>query len=279
MRRIIILAIVVSGLIAAWWVNNPNQISNVFQQYVENKEFVTLKARYTPEQIMEAHRKELIIDSQHTFQEPILKFHPYALMEVKYFQPDKKSREGALLWSMVDGEIVINTDTWEQTHGFEDAITAGATRNDFKLMQAIAKQKSPISIDQLLKDLHIEKDTLSQWIESALSKQLIIQKGNELQLHFQNPKILVIPETKMTDWLVKKPYNYSQRTSAQYSINQILKTAKAAFGEDFSVRNTSEVFLPVYTIHVNNPDGSVSTSYWNAVNGQRMIPRYSIKDW
>ena len=143
-------------------------------------------------------------------------------------------------------------------------------------MQAIAKQKNPTSIDQLQKELHLERETLTSWIESALDKQLIVQKGNELQLHFQNPKILIIPETKMTDLLVKKPYNYSQRTAAQYSVGQIMKTAKAAFGDDFSVRNSTEVFLPVYTLTVNNPDGSTFASYWNAVNGQRMTPRYSI---
>ena len=203
MRRLIILILVAIAFAGAWWFNNPHQVSNLFQQYVENKEFVTVKARYTPEQIMEAHRKELLVNDQHTFQEPVLKFHPYVLMEVKYFQPDKKSREGALLWSLVDGEIVINTESWDQTHGFEDAITAGATRNDFKLMQAIAKQKNPTSIDQLQKELHLERETLTSWIESALDKQLIVQKGNELQLHFQNPKILIIPETKMTDLLVK----------------------------------------------------------------------------
>lgn len=269
MRKIFILASIGAIVAAAWWFNGPHEFSSALQGYVENKEFMTLKARYTPEQIMEMHRKELLIDNQHSFQETELKVHPYLLLEVKYFQPDKKSREGVILWSLVDGEMVINTETWEKTHGFEDAINAGATRNDFRLMQTIAKQKGIITFDQLQKDLHLEKETLSQWIESALSKHLIVQKGNSIQLHFQDPKILIVPETKMTDWLVKKPYSYSQKISPKYSVSQVMKVAKAAFGEDFTVRNTSEVFLPVYSIHVNTPDGSTFTSYWNALNGQK----------
>ncbi len=269
MRKIVVLSSIAVILAGAWWFNGPHGFSNMLQQYVENKEFMTLKARYTPEQIMDTHRKELLIDSQHSFQEPELKFHPYLLLEVKYFSPDKKSHEGIILWSLVDGEMVINTETWEKTHGFEDAINAGATRGDFKLMQAIAKQKTAATLDQLQKELHVEKEILAQSIDSALSKQLIVQKGNSIQLHFQDPKILVVPETKMTDWLVKKPYNYSQLISGKYSSGQITKAAKAAFGEDFSIRSTSEVFVPVYSIHVNTPDGSTFTSYWNAINGKK----------
>lgn len=280
MRKIITYLIIGTLLIGAFWLySNHENFSSIVQQYVDNGEFITLKARYTPENIMEAHRKELLADDKHSFQEPELKFHPYLLMEVKYFQPDKKSREGVILWSLVDGEMVINTETWEKTHGFEDAINAGATRNDFKLMQALARNKGSATLDKLQKELQIEKDTLQSWIESALTKHLVVLKGNEVQLHFQDPKILVQPETKITDWMVKMPYNHAQRVASKYSNSQIQKIAKAAFGEDFTVRSSSEVFLPVYRIVVSNPDGSTLTSYWNALNGQRMSPRYASPGW
>lgn len=280
MRKILMilpLAVLLAG--AAWYFNSGEHISGFVQQYVENGEFTTLKARYTPEQIMEINRKDLLVDNQHTFKDSGLKFHPYVLMEIKYTQPEKKSREGAMLWSLVDGEMVINTDSWEKTHGFEDSINAGANRNDFKLMHALAKFKGSSTLEQLQKDLRIEKETLDSWIESAVSKYLIVQKGNEIQLHFQDPKLSVLPETKMTDWLVKKPYNHAQRLSGQYSIAQIQKVAKAAYGDDFAVRSSAEVFLPVYSIEVLNPDGSTFTSYWNALTGQRMPLRYNIRGW
>lgn len=264
---------------AAWYFNSGEHVAGFVQQYVENGEFTTLKARYTPEQIMEINRKDFLVDNQHSFKDSGLKFHPYVLMEIKYTQPDKKSREGVMLWSLVDGEMVINTDTWEKTHGFEDAINASANRNDFKLMHALAKIKGPSAFEQLQKDLRVEKETLDSWIESAASKHLIVQKGNEIQLHFQDPKLSVLPETKMTDWLVKKPYNHAQRLSEQYSIAQVQKIAKAAYGDDFAVRSSTEVFLPVYSIDVLNPDGSTFTSYWNALTGQKMPLRYNIRGW
>lgn len=275
MRRVSFLVLVACLAVGTWWLwNNNDQLHRMVQSYVENGEFVTLEARYTPEQIMESHRKELIADLDRNFQEPELKFHPYLLMEVKYTQPDKKTREGVILWSLVDGEMVLDTETWEKTHGFEDAINSHAMRHDFKIMNALAKRNGSMTYEQLQNDLHVERDTLQPWVNSSLEKHLVIQKGNELQLHFQNPKILVAPQTKINQWLVTKPYNHAQRVTKKYAVNQVKAAAQAAFGDDFTIRNVNEVFLPVYSIEVSNPDGSVLTTYWNALNGQRIHPKY-----
>ena len=255
------------------WETNHN-LRDLISQYIENGEILTLEARYTSDQIMDAHRAELITDESYVYQEPELKFHPYLLMEVKYIQPDKKTKEGVVLWSMVDGEMVLDTQTWDKTHGFEDAILANATRQDFKILNNLAKFKGRMTVDQLQKELHVELETLTPWIDNTKQKHLVVQKGGELQLHFQNPKILVTPQTKINQWLVTKPYIHAQRIAKKYSPNQIQGTAKAAFGEDFMVRSVTEVFLPVYSIEVLNPDGSILTSFWNALNGQRITPKY-----
>lgn len=276
-KSLIAIAIVAAVGAAAWQFSGREHVAGWIQQYVENGEFNTLKARFTADQIMDTHKKELLADNQHTFQEPALKFYPYSLMEVKYTAPDSKSREGMILWSLVDGEMVLNTDTWEKTHGFEDAITADASRNDFKIMHNLAKHRGASTVDQLQKELHVEKDTLMDWIGSTVSKQLVVMKGNDVQLHFQDPKIPQQPETKFTDWLVKKPYNHQQRLSNKYTNSQIQKIAKAAYGDAFTIRSITDVYLPVYTISVTNPDGSTSTSYWNALTGQRMAAKYSLR--
>lgn len=275
MRRITIIILVLCLGLGSWWLwDNSDQVHDLIGQYVENTDFITLEARYTPEQIIEANRKELLADNQRSLEAPELKFHPYLFMDVKYTDDTKKPRESAILWSLVDGEMVLNTDSWEKTHGFEDAINAHASRNDFKILNALAKKNGSISIDQLQKELHLDKDTIQPWIDSALKKHLIIQKGNELQLHLQNPKILVAPQTKISQWLVTKPYNHAQKIGTKYSANQIKNNAKAAFGDDFIIRSSHQVYLPVYSIEIVNPDGSVLTTYWNALNGQRIHPKY-----
>lgn len=272
MNRIIML-VVVAGLVAggAWlWTNNPDLFSNV-EKYVNNGEMLTLEARYSAEQLMEHHRKELIVDAQHTFQDPTLKYHPYLLLDVKFVQPDKKTRQGNILWGLIDGEMVIDTETWETTHGFEDAINADATRNDFRILQVLAQHNGTITRNELQRELHLEADTVSPWIDSVCAKRLAVETGNELQLHFQNPKILVTPQTKIKQAIVAKPNPNAQRTQRVYSKAQVEKCAQAAFGPTFTIRNIKEVFLPVYCISVQNPDGTVLTTYWNAITGHRIF--------
>lgn len=271
MRRRLLIAIALAVAAGGWWMwENQSSVRDTIGQYVENGEFMTMQARFTPEQLMEAHRKELLPTSQYTFQEPTVKFAPYLLMDAKYTFGDKGTREGSLLWGLVDGEIVIDTDTWEQTHGFEDAINAKASKNDFKIMFALARNGGTLSRDRLQRDLHIDKEILDPWISSTTQKQLIVQVGNDLQLHFENPKIYIIPQTKIKQAFVTKPYNHGQRLSRKYSRSQIESIAQAAFGPGFTVRNINEVFLPIYCLSVLNPDGSTLTSYWNALTGKQI---------
>ncbi len=271
-RTLFLFAILAIG---TWvlWEHNPT-FREIVQTYVENGEFLTLEARYSADQIMQSHEKELIPDNQYSYQEPTLKFYPYLLMEVKYTQTSGRTREGVILWSMVDGEMVMDTDSWQKTHGFEDAINAGANRSDFVLINTLAKYRGSLSMSRLQKELNLEDQAFQQLIENARKKYLIILRGNEVALHFQNPNFLVAPQTRINQWLVTKPYNHAQRVGKRYSQRQIEKVAKAAFGHDFTVRNAKEVFLPVYSIEVLNPDGSVLTSYWNALNGNRIDSKY-----
>lgn len=276
MKKIILVVLLLGLIGAGWWAwTNNSSLRNYVAEYVDNGEFLTLEARFTPQQIMTQHKAELLPTAQHTFDEPELKFHPYVLMEVKYLQPDRKSREGIILWSLVDGEMVVNSDTWEQTHGFEDTIRAKANSNEFKIINALAKSSNgTLNKDQLQKELHLEREVIEPWIDSAKQKHLVTVRGDIVQLHFQDPKLNVQPQTKISQWLVSKPYNHAQRVKAKYSQSDIETTAKSAFGQDFTIRNASIVFLPIYGIDVQNPDGSVLASYWNALNGQRIYPRY-----
>lgn len=271
MYRLKIYGLVAAGLLLAIILWNNTPVGEFLSQYIENGEIRTLEARFSPEQIMQAHAQEILGEhKQRTFRDSQLRFYPYVLMDVKYPLVNKQTREGVILWSLVDGEMVLNTDTWEKTHGFEDALNANATPQDFKIMNALARNRGAMTLQELQKALHLEPETLGPWIDSARDKHLIIVRGNEVTLHFQNPRLLVAPHTKMNEWIVTKPYAEAKRFPRQYSKSQIERTAYAAFGQDFTVRNMKEVFLPVYTIETTNPDGSVLTSYWNALNGRRI---------
>lgn len=271
MKKFLLITVIIGlGAGAFWFWEDVGSFRDTLMQYVENGELMTLEAHYSPQQIMEKHRSELLPDSQYTYQEPSLKFYPYLLIEAKYTQGDKKTKEGQILWSLVDGEMVLDSELWEKTHGFSDAIEANAARTDFKVMHALAKNQGSCTREQLQKELHLEADTLEPWINSAIQKYLVVQNGSELHLHLQNPKILVVPQTKIKQAFVTRPYRHAQCMTKRYSRSQIERIAQAAFGPSFTIRNVKEVYLPVYGISVLNPDGSLLTSHWNALNGQRI---------
>lgn len=269
----ICLLLVTAG---AWWGWNSATFANwkdKLLQYVDNRDIVTLEARFSPEQIVAANRSELLGSDKKTLKNSTLKYYPYLLLDVKYLDQGK-TREGILLWGLNDGEMVINTEKWETTHGFKDCLESCANRNDFKILQALARHQGTINIEELQKELHIERELLAAWTEEAKQKHLIVQKGNLLQLHFENPRLLVIPQTKIKHPLVTKPPGDGQKASRSYSRNQIVAITQAAFGKEYTIRNEQEIFLPVYSLEVLNPDGSIQISDWNALTGQRMTLFY-----
>jgi len=179
-----------------------------------------------------------------------------------------------MLWGLYDGEMVISTESWDLTHGFRDCLECQATRADFKILQALSKRHGSLSLDELQKEIRIERDLLNAWIEGAKYKHLIVQKGNFVHLHFENPKLSVSPQTKIKHHLVSRPVGEGEKMPKVYGRHQIIDLIHAAFGNECKVRREQEIFLPVYSLEVLNPDGSIQISEWNALTGQRIIPRY-----
>lgn len=243
-------------------------------QLLESGEFLTLEARHSPEEIMDGQRDFLLHGPGYSYLKPQLKYYPYLLMEVKYSRPDRSTAEGVLLWSMVDGEMVLSTQSWDNTHGFADCIRAGANSDDFNIIRAIAKRRGGVSKETLMKDLGADGRVVERWLYKVCGKQLVASYGNEYRLHFANPRLDVNPETIMAHRFVSKPYKHTDRVAPQFSQREIEYVAKAAFGEHFAIRETQEVYLPVYSIEVKNPDGSTMTSHWNALSGNVLTDEY-----
>ena len=265
-----ITSLIFAVFILSWIYLNYPEARSVFSDISARKKFNTLEVNYSAETIMDIHKKELLKDSNHTFLEPDLKFHPYLLMEVKYNKSHDKTGEGIILWSMIDGEMVINTNIWDMTHGFKDCIGYGADKEDFKIINALASRGGILDRESLSKILNVDNDILDQWIDNGRRKNLIVQNGNNYRLHFQNPKLLVTPETRLSHSIVTKSAKSQSRISKKFRSTQIENIARSAFGNDFAIRKKTEIFLPVYSIVVQNPDGSQMTTYFNALNGKKL---------
>lgn len=244
------------------------EIKDKVEELLMRGSFHTLEVRYTANQIMDFHRRELLKDNRYKYLEPSLKFYPYLLLEVKYSLSSKKTQEGMMLWDLTAGEMVMETKKWSMTHGFADCIQAAAQHDEFKVLTVLARKGGTCDRAALLKALHTEGETLDRWIENCKRKKLIVQTGNSYRLHLRHPRLATIPETTIGERLVTKPCKDAARMPRNYSPGQIEKMTRAAFGNDFVVRQTSDVYLPVHCIVVQNPDGSIHTTLWNALNGQ-----------
>lgn len=250
------------------------QIKSHVEEFLNSGEFHTLEVRHSAANLMDTNRRDLLKTNRHTYLEPTLKFYPYLLLEVKYRHTKDETREGVVLWDLTDGEMVINTRTWEKTHGYGDCITANAERQEFKILNVLAQKGGTVDREGLSKSLHVDNEILDAWIESCRRKRLIVQIGNKYCLHMQSPNLKAYPETKTEERLVTQAQKDVERVSRRYSVSQIERLTQAAFGQDFTIRRTTDVYLPVHSIAVQNPDGSVHTTHWNAMNGKQLFQAY-----
>lgn len=275
MRFLISLFTLASFGFGGWYTWNhvpavQHLVHSKLQSTLQSGDFLTLEIRYSADELMHRHKDALIKGEGHSFLKPKLLYYPYLLMDVKFSKDRLATQEGVVLWGLSDGEMILNSDTWEKTHGFEDCLIEKAGKNDFKIIQALVESGGSIDRERLYQRFKVDQDILDEWVDSCKEKKLIVASGSKFRLHFQNPRLEVQPATQINQALVTLPLKSNAKVKATYTPSQISKLTQLAFGQDFAIRKHQEVFLPVYCISVQNPDGSISTSFWNALNGKKM---------
>ncbi|PCI76777.1 hypothetical protein COB21_03900 [Candidatus Aerophobetes bacterium] len=270
--RIISTLLTLSALAyGAYYINETKpELTQQALEFVNTGTLVSLEARYTAKQIMETQTSHLLKDGSHTFGEVALRYHPYLLMEVKFTGENMDTQEANILWSMIDGEMVLDTRSWKKTHGFADCINCKADAYEYQILNTISDFGGCVDAQALRQSLNIESVLLSTWIDRCKSKKLIVQIGNDYKIHLQKPLLNVKPATQLSSVLVSKASKFSEKLAKVYTPSQIKRAASNAFGSHFAIRSTRDVFVPIYSIVVVNPDGSLHTTHWNAVSGKQV---------
>lgn len=234
----------------------------------------TLEANFFPDEIIKSNKDLLISCTHGTLSPPQLMFFPYLLLDVKFSQGGifkSDTNEGFVLWSLIDGEMVLDTSTWERSKGFEDCLMFSANKKNFKILKALSFLGGVSSKENLYTALGESKKKIDSWINDCCHKNLVITNGNKVRLHFKHPKLEIKPYTEFKHPIVS--YNIPKNVKIkhqEYSPAQVKEMAYLAFGPNFVIRREKKVFIPVYELTIVNPDGSIWVSYWNAINNKRL---------
>ena len=270
MFRFLFILTVLGGIAAGGWYvwDRFPILQDIIEEKIHSRDFHTLEVRFSADDIMKRHKNELLKGKGYSYLEPKLTFYPYLMMDMKFSRDQIFTEEGMLLWGLYDGEMVVDTGTWERSHGFEDCLLARATKNDFKVLRAILQMGSSIDREQLYKKFKVEPESVDKWVASCRDKKLIVSAGNKFRIHLQNPQIEMVPITHLAEPLVTQPTKSAVKVNKRYGVSQIKNLTEIAFGNNFAIRKMQQVFLPVYQISIQNPDGSIRITHWNALNGK-----------
>ncbi|HPE84868.1 MAG TPA: hypothetical protein PLO43_01665, partial [Chlamydiales bacterium] len=230
LSTLVSLAVIGGGL---WWVDGHYpSLKYIALEKINTAQVLSLEIKYTPKQIIDHNKGELLRSTKHKCQSHDLKFAPYLLMEVKYSKNAAQTGEGVILWDMTDGEMVMNTKHWEKTHGYGDCITTHASSQDFGIINELVKKGGVCDQNTLLQTLNIENDPLDTTIDACKRKKLIVQIGQRYRLHMAGAKFTKEPETLITSPLVTTTHSAGERLTKRFSAAQIKKNAQAAFGSE-----------------------------------------------
>jgi hypothetical protein len=268
MRILWTLFLLAAGGAGLWWYGESKpSLRGKAEQLLNLRSVRALEVRFEVKQIIEAHQKKLLKDKGSHIVESTLKFYPYLLIEAKYTSK-QKTKESLLLWDLSDGEMVLRTEDWGKTHGFGDCIKAHVQPHELRILNILSRKGGTCDRKHLLEKLGVEYPVLEAWLRSCYKKNLVLEAGDKYRLHLQNPKLTRVPETEIAERLITRSYKQATRVPKHFSVSQVERLCAMAFGPSFSVRKATEVYLPVYCIVVQLPDGALQTHHINALTGR-----------
>ncbi len=269
MRILFTLSTLIAGGYGLFWLTGHNpQLKSKMEELLDFRYLHTLEVRYSAPHLIEAHENLLVKSKGTRLLDPELKFYPHLLLEVKYLN-EGKTKEGLALWDLTDGEMILSTKKWEKSHGFGDCLVASTAPHEFQILNILSKHGASDRIT-IASKLGVENGLAEVWLKSCARKNLIISTGDHYRLHIEDPRLPAAPESKIHERLVTKTQKGVIKVPAHFSSSKVQRLARAAFGESFSIRKATMIYLPVYAIPVQAADGAVSTHHFNAFNGSEM---------
>lgn len=229
----------------------------------------TFENAFSAEDFLSRHAKTLLPTKQHTFGATRLFFCPHLFLQVKHSPDGRSTMASAMLWNLIDGELVLDTNSFEETQGFADCLSSKAGADDFRILLLLSR-KGALTKDQIVQELGTDTQVVCDRIEDMRKRHLVVVASDVVRLHVESPLIKNDPSTAITRPLVQRKITKDDKLLPVYSKQDIEYLVKSAFGQDVAIRTSRLVFVPLYEIQILNPDGSIRRTFWNAVSGKEL---------
>jgi hypothetical protein len=242
-----------------WTYNNVPQVRDAVDHLwskIDHSQVQTLQLRYDAEQLARSGDSEL-------------QLHPYLMIDSKYTDASGETMEGTLLWDLTDGELILNASTWEKTHGVQDCLQVRATPNDCRILRGLTDLGSRASRADLASHLHLDGRTLQRHLTAAAKRSLVTFQNDQWRIHIATPHLAFIPETATSRPLATQPMG-GHIQPKRYSTRRVESLAQSLFGESFAIRQTTLVYLPVYSVSKKGSDGALGYTSYNALTGAQL---------
>ncbi len=232
---------------------------------------VTFEMKYNEDEITSFVLKKLPSEKYNIGQTRLL-YSPCLLVDVKHIGGSGKStEESSMVWDLMDGELFISLDTFQATSGFRDCLTSQANLDDFRMLHLLSEEGGMLTKEKLIRLSGIDDDTASSVIESLRKRHLVTIQHDLVRLHVKNPFFSVEPSTSITKPFVQKTIPTVNMVTESFSRKSIEKLIQHAYGKDVAILDSEFVWIPIWEVDINNPDGSTRRTFWNGLSGKEIV--------
>lgn len=273
-----ILITLLLGVVAGYalW-HDRDRLESYFLSPDKDEVILCFEAKLTPELLQQRLEQNLGRNSsqsnqrnnQITWAEGRICYIPHLLVDVKYTLDGKRTQTGRMLWDLTRSELLLDTLQFETTRGFQDCLQSEANAEDFRILRLLSQNKGTLSREVLIRELALEEELVNARIDSLRKKQLILKTNETIRIHVDDPILGIEPTTKITLPLSKITVKHHYLLPQEQTQQQLLSMIQVAFGPTLAIRGYKKLYLPVVELNVVNPDGSITTSHWNAINGRQ----------
>ncbi|MCK5787866.1 MAG: hypothetical protein KAH32_02615 [Chlamydiia bacterium] len=178
-------------------------------------------------------------------------YYPHLLVYVRHFDANKTPHDLVQIWDMSDCEIVLNTETWQKTHGIEDLNASCRQENAYRIAEALSRA-GKATTKELSDSTGIPTQKIYQAMSSDKNSRVFINNKNIMSMSIPHSSLPEVPHTISRS---NKSFNTAQTTisssnlrAKEYTQKDIIRLfSYKIFGDRILYLKSKLVYIPKTT--------------------------------